>query len=292
MRGLTKPAIRRSLFDTWVDMPHRLEKKLENIAADLEVQAFAVTWRDCVTKAHYALNGDSTFHAASTIKVPVLVALFRAVEAGKVSLEDRLHVRNRFFSVINRSPYQMDASRDGDPEVHKRIGRTMPIGELARWMIIASSNLATNLLLDLIGLEFAQQQLEKYPGILLRRGVEDHAAFDAGINNEVTSDSLADLMMDIEKAEVVTRQSRQSIIDILLAQKFNDMIPKGLPSSARVAHKTGEISSACHDAAIVYPEHQNPYVLIVLTSSSAAPNTRRNAVAKMAGAVHQRFREE
>jgi len=110
----------------------------------------------------------------------------------------------------------------------------MPAGELAKWMIVSSSNLATNILLDFIGLDFARKQLEQNRGVELRRGVEDHTAFDAGINNEASSHGLASLLLGIQKAEIISRESRQLMLEILFAQKFNDMIPRGLPESARV----------------------------------------------------------
>lgn len=284
-------------LDTYSDshlphlMPDRLQKKLEHIASESHAESFAVVYRDCASEKAFSINGETLFHAASAIKLPILFALFRAVEEERFVLEDRLHVRNRFFSVVDRSPYQMDASRDGDSEVYGRVGRTMPIQELAKSMIVASSNLATNLLLDFIGLKFAQAQLASFSGIHLRRGVEDHVAFDKGINNELSAEGLTALLLGIQQAKAVTHNSRQAILDILFEQKFNEMIPKGLPASARVAHKTGEISSVCHDAGIIFPQKKEPYLLTILTKSSAAPAARRQAVAKMAHAIHHHFRE-
>lgn len=272
-------------------MSEKLESRLREIAKDSGAEGFGVAWRECEGERTFELEADRMFHAASAIKLGVLWAVYRGVEEKRFALDDRLHVRNRFISVADGSPYSMDASRDGDSEVHRRIGRTMPVAELAKWMIITSSNLATNLLLDFVGLDYAREQLARFKGVELRRGVEDHAAFDRGISNEASAAGLAELLMAIHKGDGIGAAGQEGMLEILHQQKFNDMIPAGVPDTARVAHKTGEISSVCHDAGIVFPKDAAPYVLVILTQSSSAASTRREAVASMAKEIHQKFLE-
>ena len=172
-----------------------LESRIDVIAQEIGGEALAVSLYDYETGAAWSCQGNRWFHSASTIKVAVLFALFGAVDAGRFTLDSRLHVRNRFLSVIDRQPFRVSAARDADREVHAAIGRTMRLQDLARHMIVTSSNLATNLLVDPIGVEQAQQMLERHDlgGIELARGVEDDKAFEASYNNRVTANGLVGL---------------------------------------------------------------------------------------------------
>ena len=131
----------------------------------------------------------------------MLLGVFDAVERGELTAEARVHVRNRFVSVANGRLYRVDSGRDAGGEVHERIGRTMRVTELARHMIVSSSNLATNLLVDLVGIDALRQTVRRLAleGVELRRGVEDDAAFEAGINNVVTADGLVRTLRAIEE---------------------------------------------------------------------------------------------
>jgi beta-lactamase class A len=144
---------------------------------------------DLETGGEFGFHADRWFHAASTIKVAILVGVFGAIHRGELLPQSRVHVRNRFLSAYDGSPYRVRVDRDANAEVHQAIGRTLRVAELAEHMITSSSNLATNLLLDLVGLDVLQRTLETFgiAGIDLRRGVEDELAFEHGINNRVTA---------------------------------------------------------------------------------------------------------
>src|SRR5919106_4986561 len=139
-----------------------LEARIEEIAREVGGQALAVSLYDYETGLQWSQRGDRWFHSASTIKVAVLLALFGAIDAGRFTLDSRLHVRNRFLSMVDGTPFRVASSRDADRIVHEAIGRTMRIADLARQMIVTSSNLATNLLVDLVGVDAAQQMLVRY----------------------------------------------------------------------------------------------------------------------------------
>src|SRR5438067_5351828 len=164
-----------------------LLQRIQKIAADAHFSAVAVSVFDYETALQFSFQGDRFFHAASTIKAAFLLAIYKAAEEGRIRLDDTLHVRNRFRSVANSEVFRVVSDRDADAEVHKRIGRSMRVRELARAMIVRSSNLATNLLLDYLSIEQIQRVLDeaKLDGIKARRGVEDERAFEKGINNEV-----------------------------------------------------------------------------------------------------------
>src|SRR5438067_10548324 len=173
-----------------------LSKELERLAAESNARAVAVALHDLETNFRFSLRGDRWFHAASTIKVAVLLAVFRAADEGRLRLNDSLHVRNRFFSATGGTVFHVAADRDATPELYQFVGRTAKISVLAHAMISGSSNLATNLLLDFLSVEYARTALRdaRVEGVELRRGVEDHAAHEQGINNQATADGLLGLL--------------------------------------------------------------------------------------------------
>src|SRR5262249_1989357 len=159
------------------------------IRQEHELVDLGISFYDAETSIQWAYNADHYFHAASTMKVAVLLGVFRQVDRGDLSLEAPVHVRNRFPSIVNQEPFMLDLDRDADPDVYGHLGKTLTVRELAYWMITKSSNLATNLLIDVIGIRTVQLALEELDidGVRVLRGVEDQAAFDANLNNEVTA---------------------------------------------------------------------------------------------------------
>ena len=265
-----------------------LRSAIEQIARKRATKAWAVVVRDCETDFHFSLNGDRLFHAASTIKVAILLALFKGSDHGRFCLTSPLHVRNCFLSAIDCKPFRLEAETDGYPPLYKSIGRTAKISDLAESMIIWSSNLATNLLLDYIGVEYAAHILEQanISGVHLRRGVSDDRAHDNGFNNETTAQGLVQLFAAL-RGDFLSKESRERVIHILLEQKFTSMIPAGLPAHATVAHKTGEISTACHDAGIVYLPEREPYLVAILTEVDPAKNGHRETVKEISEAIYE-----
>jgi beta-lactamase class A len=165
----------------------------------------------------------------------------------------------------------------------------MRISELARHMIIRSSNLATNLLLDLLGIAFLQRVLEQHGlgGIDLLRGVEDELAFEHGINNRVTADGLVQLLRLIAEERAFSAPLSPAMLDVLHEQEFRSGIPARLPAGARVANKTGEISTIAHDAGIVYLPGRKPYVLAVLTEWEPQATGRSPTIAAASYMVYE-----
>jgi beta-lactamase class A len=269
-----------------------LEQRIEQIARE-GAKELAVSLFDYETNLEWSRGGDQWFHSASTIKVAVLLTLFGAIEAKRFTLESRLHVRNRFISRFDGTPFRVSIGRDADKAVHDEIGKTMRIGELARHMIVTSSNLATNLLVDLINLDKAQQMLTGYgiEGIELARGVEDDKAFEVNFNNRVTANGLVTLFRAIYEKKCVGSESTKEMLEILSQQEFRSGIPAGLPSGIRaracIANKTGEISVVAHDAGIVFLPGREPYVLAVLTETEPNANGRMERIARISAAVYE-----
>ena len=265
-----------------------LRQECERILSESKALAYAVAVHDYETGLRLAINAERRFHAASTMKVAILLAIGKAIDDERIRPNDTLHVRNRFRSALDRAPFRIDAESDGYPQLHKLIGRTAKISDLTEWMIVSSSNLATNLLLDYITVDEAQRVLRDagVSGIELRRGVDDTKAHEQNFNNETTADGLLQLFATL-RGDFLSKASREMAIKILLQQRFNSMIPAPLPAHASVAHKTGEISTACHDAGIVYLPEREPYILVVLTEVAPETNGRRETIAKISAIVFQ-----
>lgn len=262
---------------------------LRELAAEAGAEALAVVYRDLETGEQRALEPDRWFHAASTIKLAVLVALYEVIEKQGIGEDARLHVRNQFTSAADGRYYRVRADRDGNQTVHGYIGRTMRIGHLARHMIVTSSNLATNVLVEMVGADGVRASLERLgiDGIDFRRGVEDERAWQEGINNRVTAAGLADLLQRIAEEEAVSPEASRHMLEVLHDQQFVSGIPAGVPDDARVANKTGEISTVVHDAGIVYLPDRRPYVLVVLTewAEDGSTSDRRSLIAEVSRRV-------
>jgi len=264
-----------------------LYRNVLKIKRQHDLEDLGISFFDGESTIQWSYNADMYFHAASTMKLAVLLGVFRQVERGELTLESPVHVRNRFTSIVNREPFMLDLGRDADPDVYGHLGKTLSVRELAYWMITKSSNLATNLLVDVVGIATIQSALDELDigGIRVLRGVEDQAAFEAGLNNEVTANGLLKLLRLIAEGKAYSQQACDEMLKIMLEQQYRSGIPAGLPKAARVAHKTGNISTVHHDAGIVYLEDRKPYVLVILTQFHAETG-RGTAVAEVSRDIY------
>lgn len=242
------------------DLKTRIHKLIDSSGAEV-----AVALRSLDGRTEILIDADTSFHAASTMKVPVMIELFRQADAGKVKLDEQLAVKNEFHSIVDGSVYQMDVSDDSDSEVYRMTGKTMALRDLCEAMITVSSNFAANLLIERLGATNVQATVDRLGGTGVRvlRGVEDQKAFDKGLNNVTTAGGLAALFMHLARGTAVSPKADAEMVAILERQKFNEAIPAGVPAATPVAHKTGSITRIHHDAAIVYGP--KPYVLVLLT---------------------------
>jgi len=250
----------------------------------------AVVYRNLGTGAYYARNEDHAVQAASTMKIPLMMALFQAVDNGELRLDQPIPVRNQFQSIADTSTFSLDPKDDGDPDLYQAIGSTRPLEELIRRMIVRSSNLATNLLIDKIGASQAQDLMRGLGGYntILLRGVEDEKAYQSNLNNVTAAEDLALALTAIAEGKGFKPASSQKMIEILKAQEFNEKIPAGLPPGTPVAHKTGDITDFHHDAAIVYPPGEKPYILVVLTEGYADEKDADRTIAAISQVVWER----
>ncbi len=240
---------------------------------------------DLATGDTLGINPLRRFHAASTMKVPVLIELARRIDAGDLRWGDSVTVVNRFQSIVDGSEYSLNLDDDSDSTLYAIIGRRVPIRTLARLMIVRSSNLATNLLVDLLGASRINATAHALgaDSIQVLRGVEDQKAYDQGLNNTTTARDLAVLLTALQSGRASSPASTEVALGMLKAQEFNDGIPAGLPPGTPVAHKTGWLTSVSHDAAIIYPPGRPPYVLVVLTRGYQPDTLASRLMADLSG---------
>jgi beta-lactamase class A len=240
---------------------------LDPALAEAKDKLMGIAFHDFETGAEYFLNADEAFHPASTFKVHVMMEVFRQAQEGSLSLEDCIPIINSFTSIADGSKYSLDVKDDAEQTLYPRLDESESIRELTRLMIVRSSNLATNILLEKVGTENVNHFIRALgiEGVIVRRGVEDNAAFRLGINNSATARGLTQTMQLIAEGKVVSTQASEKMIEILLGQEFNESIPALLPKSVKVAHKTGWTNDVYHDTGIVYPDGRKPYALSIMT---------------------------
>ncbi len=242
---------------------------------------FGIYFKDLTTGLSVSRNPALVFHAASTMKTPVLLELLRRVDAGTVRLTDELPVKNAFKSLVDGSPFSIGLE-DNDARVAERLGKTASVEFLAREMIVRSSNLATNLLLTFLGPAQVQAFTDAIgaPTVHVRRCVEDSKAFEKGLNNETDAAGMGAVMEAVVRTPKLSAAARAKAWEILAGQTFNEEIPAGLhpQSGAVVAHKTGSISSVQHDAGVVRLPDGREYVLVLLANDFGANEEGRERV--------------
>ncbi|MGC2388879.1 MAG: serine hydrolase, partial [Candidatus Acidiferrum sp.] len=247
----------------------------------------AIAFRTLDGKTEWFFHADDPFHAASTMKIPVMIELFRQVREGKLKLDDALPIKNEFHSLADGSDYTLDAADDSEADLYKAVGQTRTLGQLCELMITVSSNFATNLLIEKLGVENIRATVRSLhaDGMNVLRGVEDEKAFEKGLNNTTTARGLLQLLDAIAQGKAVDRESSRQMLEILERQQFNEGIPAGLPPGTRVAHKTGEITKIHHDAAIVFAP--KPFVLVILVRGIADTKISAALIADITRLLYQ-----
>lgn len=234
------------------------------------------------------INEREMFHAASTMKTPVMIEIFRQAAEGKIRLEDTLLVRNEFFSIVDGSSYQLTPADDSDDEVYQKIGTGQTIEYLLFHMITRSSNLATNLLMTLATGEQVTATLRNLgaPTLQVMRGVEDSKAYRQGLNNITSAFDLMKVFEQIALGKAVNKEASQQMVNILLQQFYKDLIPAKLPEGTRVAHKTGWITGVHHDSGIIFLPGGGQLVLVLLSKKATDEPATKQMLATIARLVY------
>lgn len=255
--------------------PQTIENLRESILEKLQPLegTFAVAFKNLQGSSQTVLiNERELFHAASTMKTPVMIELFKQAEAGKFSLSDSVEIKNEFRSIVDSSRYRMDIDEDSEGELYELIGQQRTIRGLMDDMITMSSNLATNILIEKAGARNVTRTMRSYGADSIRvlRGVEDIKAYERGLSNRTTALDEAIIYERIGNGEAVSEEASREMAEILKKQHFNEMIPARLPDTVEVAHKTGWITGVQHDAGLVMLPDGRKYVLVLLSKDAPA----------------------
>jgi beta-lactamase class A len=266
-----------------------LEGEVQRLVAESGAETVALAFRDLQTGRELFVNDRVNFHAASTMKVPLMFEVYREARKGVLRLDESVPVKNEFKSIADGSAFSVSPDDDSEQTLYKKVGGTETVRELVRLMITESSNLATNILIERVGPARVSALLRDMGARDMRvlRGVEDGKAFERGLNNTTTARDLAILLRALAEGRAVSREASREMADVLAAQKFNEGIPSGLPAGVRVAHKTGSITKIEHDAGVVYPPNRKPYVLVVLVRGIADEKRAHRLIADISRAVYE-----
>jgi beta-lactamase class A len=294
--SITFPAIFISL-SMMISLPNNVspdsEPLKEQIKAEFAKQkgTFALAFKDLRTGEEILINEKINFHAASTMKTPVLIEAYKQAAAGKFKITDPILVKNEFKSIVDGSPYSLTAEDDSESILYTKVGTKLSIYDLLYLMIIKSSNLATNIIIDLIGAKNVNQTMREMGAndIQVLRGVEDSKAFQKGLNNTTTAYDQMVIFNEMGRENIVNKKTSDAMVNILLDQAFNDKIPAQLPKDVRVAHKTGWIKGINHDAGIVYLPDGRKYVLVLLSKDLVDDKAGVAAMANVSKMVYDYF---
>lgn len=267
------------------DLRKRLESEIQKSGAEV-----GLAFKDLETGESMLIKADVMMHAASLMKIPVMIEVFRQAEQGLFRIDEKILVKNEFESIIDGSPYSLTVTDDSDDNIYEYIEKELSIRELVHRMITVSSNLATNVLIELVAVKNVMRTLNEL-GIYhmkVLRGVEDIKAYEKGLNNQTDALSMMQVMMSILEGTAGSEESCQQMTEILSQQKFRAKIPAGIPEGIKVANKTGSITRIDHDAAIVFPRGRKPYVLVVLSRGIDNREDAERLIAGLSKIVYQR----
>jgi beta-lactamase class A len=268
-----------------------LQQLQQDITATLSKQegTYAVAFKDLGTGVSFQINGDTTFHAASTMKTPVLIEVYKQVAAGTLSLTDSITVKNEFHSIVDSSTYSLNPDDDSEQQLYTQTGTKRTLYDLVYDMIIMSSNLATNIVIEYVDAKKVTQTMRSLGAkdIQVLRGVEDSKAYQQKLNNTTTANDLMIIFEKIANGQAVDSASSLAMIKILLDQKFNEIIPARLPKEVKVAHKTGNITGVQHDSGIVFLPDGRKYVLVILSKGIKDEKAAIAAMAEVSEQIYQ-----
>lgn len=255
---------------------------------------FAVAFKDISTGEIFLMNAHESFHAASTMKTAILIETFRQAAGHKFSLTDSILIKNSFKSIVDGSPFSLDSADDSEKDLYTRIGTKLPVNNLLYRMITESSNLATDLIVDLVGAENANKTMHELGAkdIKVLRGVEDNKAYNMGMNNTVTAYDLMVIFDHLANGSVVNKKACDAMIKILMHQHFREKIPALLPADVKTATKSGSIDKISHDSGIVFLPDGRKYVVVLLSRGMEDEKSADETLARVSRIIYNHVMNE
>ncbi len=227
---------------------------------------------DLDTGNYLSIGGDRNVPTASVIKLPILIAFFQDVEAGKIRLDETLTMTRDM--VVGGSGYMQD----------RPVGSRFSALETASNMIITSDNTATNMIIKRMGgFEAVNQRFRSWG---LQHTVVRNWLPDLGATNRTTARELVQVMAMVEQGKLLSPAARSQAIHILRRVQNKRLLPVGLGQGATIAHKTGYIRSVLGDAGIIYMPNGKRYLAAVLVENNSIPSTARGYIQEVSRIVY------
>ena len=229
-----------------------LEDKLTTLMkAYPSIKPAIYVW-DYDTGNYVDINGDKVYSAASIIKIPVLIQLFKQIEANQIQLFDKMTLTDYY-----------KASGSGSMQYH-RTNSEYTLDYLAKVMIQDSDNSATNMIMSKVG---------SMTGV--NRAIRDWGLKDTHVEtwlpdltgtNYTTAKDLTTMLYNLDNPSFLNISSREYIVDYMSHVKNNRLIHAGLGKDALFVHKTGDIGTMLGDAGIVYMPNNKKYAIVILAN--------------------------
>lgn len=257
-----------------------LKTRLKEIAAECG-GTVAVAVRGIENAADFDLDPDVVISAASVIKVPILVEALRQAREGALSLDTQ-------FVIDDAEP-----TRGAGVLRYLHQGVVLTLRDLLTLMIIVSDNHATNLVIDIVGMEQVNATMRDMgcANTLLRRKMMDWAAIEQGRDNVTTAREMAELLARIAKRDCLGGQWDDTIIQTLSRQQDSRLLGLFLPDEAELANKTGGRTGIQNDCGIVTGPGVS-YSIAVLTSGAKSAGDAAVAIGRISEAVWDCFKAE
>jgi len=265
-----------------------LEKKIIS-KFNNETGNFALAFKNLDDGKEILINENEIFHAASTMKTPVMIEFYKQLHQGKLSLEDTLQIKNKFKSIVDGTIYKLSEFDDSDKNTYNKLGQYYSINNLIYEMITISSNFATNILIEYIGANNVTKSMKEIGALNINvlRGVEDIKAFELGLNNTTSAKDLLIIYEKLAKGKIINNESSAIMIEILKDQKYDDIIPKYLPRDIEIANKTGMITGVHHDSGIVFLKDGKKYVIVLLSKNMSDMESGTEMMAKISELIYK-----
>ncbi|BAZ42849.1 beta-lactamase [Calothrix sp. NIES-4101] len=252
-----------------------LRTSIQSLAAASPNLTPGVFIADLDTGSYVDFNGGAMFSAASTIKIPILVAFFQDVDAGKIRLDETI-----------ASTKTTIATGSGDIQ-YKPVGTSYSALEIATKMITISDNTATNMLIERLGgIEVLNQRFRSWG---LNTTVIRNPLPDIEGTNTATPKELAHLIAVVTKGNLVSMQSRDRILDIMRRTVKDNLLPAGLSDGATIAHKTGEIGAILADVGLVDLPTGKRYIAAVMIQRPRNDASAEKLISSISRAAYQQF---
>lgn len=250
---------------------------------------FAVAFHDNATGKEILIRDREMYHAASTMKTPVLIEVYKQASEGRFSLSDSVPITNQFKSLVDGSVFRLKPDVDSEQDLYNYIGRKRTISDLTYRMITRSSNLATNELIERVGAAHITETMRQLGAndIIVLRGVEDSLAYANGLSNQVTAYDLMLIFEKMSRGETVNPEASREMIGILEDQSFNEILPARLPKDVKVAHKTGSFSGVHHDSGIIFLPDGRSYELVILSKGLTDESAATEAMATVSEMIYK-----